>query len=89
MGRNFLHSKLGRHAVSRVKIANIKESHSIRFGDKIVPKNDVEELLQFFKDSTEISYQVLWDVAMDKFDTDTPRASPGSPTLNTPPFQSL
>ena len=64
VGRNFLHSKLGKY-VTRAKIAYVQENHNVTFSGKSVPRNDVDELLKFFHDSTEISHQVLWDVPIN------------------------
>ena len=61
VGRNFLHSKLGRY-VSRAKVAYIQDSRHASFTGKTLPKDDVEDLLDFFRDSSDISHQVLWDI---------------------------
>ena len=64
VGRNFLHSKLGRY-VSRAKVAYIQESRHASFGGKSLPKDDVEDLLDFFRESSDISHQVLWDIPVN------------------------
>ena len=64
VGRNFIHSKLGRY-ITRAKVAYLQENYNVDFTGQNLPQNDIEKLLEFFKNSETISHQVLWDVPVD------------------------
>ena len=53
VGRNFLHSKLGKY-ISSAKIAYIQNSSKATFKDKDVPCSDLDDLLNFLKNSNEV-----------------------------------
>ena len=63
--RNFLMTKYGRF-FSKSSIAYSGSSSQI--SNKHIKHSDVENLLQSFKDSKKISYQVLWDVPIDSIE---------------------
>ena len=65
VGRNFLHSKLGCY-FSHAKVAYVQETYNVQFEGKDVPQNDIKRLLEFFKESKEISHQILWDMPITR-----------------------
>ena len=79
VGRNYLHARLGRH-ISRAKIAYVSSSSCSIPGMECA---DIDQLLQFFKDSKEISHRVLWDVPA-KFLEDQPNVATPTNQANVP-----
>ena len=61
-GANCVHAKLDRH-ITRASIAHMQDSSSFDAADGM-PRSDVKSLLAMFKESTEISYTVLWDAPL-------------------------
>lgn len=74
-GRNFLQSKLGRY-VGRAKVAYLQQTADVHFEGHDVPSTDVDKLLSFFNRSKEITYQVLWDVPVDDYDSESTETAP-------------
>ena len=64
VGRNYLYSKLGKF-LPKASIRYIQDPEFPQFDEndpRRLPANDVEGLLQFFKNAKNITYLVLWDV---------------------------
>ena len=62
--RNYLKSKYGKF----FDITSLRNTMNPSIQNKGVEFSDVDELLQFFKDSNDVSYQVLWNVESDFID---------------------
>ena len=83
-GANYVHAKLDRH-VTRASIAYMQDSASFDKSDNM-PRSDIVSLLEMFRDSTEISYSVLWDAPLVNNDSDN---QPKSPNNGSPPLLSF
>jgi len=79
VGRNFMHSKLGRH-ISRAKIAYIQKQ-TILDDKHNLPASDIGGLLDFFRESPQVSFQVLWDCPAED-DESTGALPPSSPNCD-------
>jgi hypothetical protein len=64
VGQNYIHSKLGKY-LSRSKIVYLQKSSPTSPLHPHLQKSDIDKLLDFFQQSKDISYQVLWDLPMD------------------------
>jgi hypothetical protein len=64
VGQSFIHSKLGKY-VSRANITYIQDLTPKEPLHPSLKSSDIDLLLQFFKETREIMYQVLWDVPVE------------------------